>query len=200
MNRTRVSAPDTIYHVYNRGNKKDILYYDNQDFKYFLDALVKYAEETGFTIYCYCLMTNHFHFCCKQNTETSLAKLMLKLNTSYAMYFNQKYKQVGHIFQGRFKAKVVDSDAYLAYLSMYIHANPVDLGVTTLHEYKYSSYNEYYDCEERICDHKPVLAQFNDSYLEYFVYGHKFKEDRLNHLSYKNGTENSPFEKPSDQT
>jgi putative transposase len=192
MTDSRKTEPQTTYHVYNRGNKKDVIYYDDQDFQYYLKSLIKYSKETNFTIFCYCLMDNHFHFCCKQNSEIALTKLMLKLNTSYAMYFNNKYKQVGHLFQGRFKAKVVDSDMYLAYLSMYIHANPVDKGVYNLSEYKYSSYQEYYNGQALHCDHKPILAQFNDSYLELFFYVQKFKEDRINHLSSQNSAEPEP--------
>lgn len=192
MTEQRNGSQDTIYHVYNRGNKKDRIFYDYEDYNYFLKALFKYSEELNFVLFCYCLMDNHFHFCCKQKSEKSLTMLMQRLNTSYAMYFNKKYKQVGDIFQGRYKSKIVNSDNYLAYLSMYIHANPIKKGVIALQEYPFSSYSEYYNCQEVHCDHSLILSQFNDSYLEYFVYGQKFKEDRLNSLSSGNNDLEAP--------
>ena len=181
MYQKRIFAPDTIYHVYNRGNKKDILFYDDEDFHFYLRSLTKYAVETGFDLLCYCLMDNHYHFCCQQKSETSLSKLALKLNTSYAMYFNKKYKQVGHIFQGRYKYKIVNSDRYLSYLSMYIHSNPLDKDTMPMDEYPYSSYREYTEGHENLCKHQQVLKIFDNSYLEYYIYSLQFKDSRNKH-------------------
>ena len=91
-------------------------------------------------------MPNHFHFLLRQETDTPITYFMLRLGTSYSKYINIKYEQVGTLFQGPFKAKIVESDEYLLHLSRYIHRNPLSLpalirGVGL--SYEWSSYSEY---------------------------------------------------------
>lgn len=137
----------SYYHVYNRGNRKQNIFLSHNDYERFLKRMKEYKDEFKIDILGYCLMPNHFHFLLKQATDTSLTHFMLKLGTSYAKHFNIKYKEVGSLFQGRFKAKLVEKDEYLLQLSRYIHRNPKKLLLPTpgveLVDYKWSSYPFY---------------------------------------------------------
>ena len=93
----------------------------------------------------YCLMPNHFHFLVKQKEENTIDQFMNSLLTRYVMYFNRKHRRVGHLFQGVYKAVLVNTDEQLLHLSRYIHLNPALQG-QALHDlrgYKYSSYQNY---------------------------------------------------------
>ena len=151
----KLSAPGEFFHVYNRGNAKENIFLDEEDFKFFLLRLkqnlipsddvsrhFKPLPPNSFDLVAYCLMPNHFHFLIKQNTDLPISKLMGKLCTSYGMYFNKKYRRVGHIFQDQFRQINIDSNNYLAWLSAYIHNNPVDAGLTKKPEdWGWSSYS-----------------------------------------------------------
>ncbi len=94
---------------------------------------------------CYCLMPNHFHLMIQQLKERAITDFMRRLTNSYAKYFNEKYKRVGSLFQGRYKAVLVENEFYLLHLSRYIHANPRELfkNIRDFRKYSYSSYLDY---------------------------------------------------------
>ena len=134
----KIFKPDHYYHIFNRGNNKQDIFLDDQDYLNFLKRL-KFTlglsdQKSGlritplplnsFSIVAYCLMPNHFHFLIKQNAQVGIDRLVSRVCTSYGSYFNKKYNRVGHWLQDAFKAKVVDSDEYLLHLSAYIHNNP----------------------------------------------------------------------------
>lgn len=137
----------SYYHVYNRGNRKQNIFLARRDYKRFLEKSLKYKSKFGVTIMCYCLMFNHFHFLLKQDTDIPITSFMLRLSTSYAKYFNIKYEQVGSLFQGRFRAKLIENDEYLLHLSRYIHRNPMEILPSTpgveLANYEWSSYPSF---------------------------------------------------------
>ncbi len=109
-------------------------------------------------------MPNHFHLCLKQKAEISLGQLMHKLNIAYAMYYNHKYKTIGHVFQGKFKFKSVLSMDYLFYLSLYIHNNPYEFKNEKPETYKYSSAQEYINpyLKNKICSIDVLINQKRD--------------------------------------
>mgnify|MGYP001791863816 CR=1 FL=1 len=113
----RYLQKDSFYHVYNRGNRKQNIFLQPRDYSRFLERMRDYKDEFGVSVLSYCLMTNHFHFLVKQETELPITFFMLRLGTSYAKYFNIKYGEVGSLFQGRFKAKIIETDEYLLHLS-----------------------------------------------------------------------------------
>ncbi len=133
------------------------IFVDGQDFLNFLKRLntvlgkqqgsslrIRPLPTGAFTILSYCLMPNHFHLLIRQNTELSAAKLISKVCTSYSMYFNKKYSHIGGVFQDQYKAVPIDNDAYLLWVSAYIHQNPVVGGlVESLADYPWSSYLDY---------------------------------------------------------
>ncbi len=166
------------FHIYNRGNGKNKVFLDEEDYQFFILRLnqnlfpdtykTKYSYSTplpknSFSMICYCLMPNHFHFLIKQNREIPTSKLMLKVCTSYSKYFNKKYKSVGHIFQDQFKQIWVDDNSYLVWLSAYIHENPGVAGlVSNSSRYNWSSYSDFVGLKRGSikCDREIILEQF----------------------------------------
>ncbi len=158
------------YHIYNRGIEKRIIFEGDIDYKIFLKYLKEALSPrpnpkkllTAFTLkgatfkglprqvknfsenidlVAYCLMPNHFHLLVKQNGEMDINKFMQSVVTRYSMYFNKKYKRVGKLFQGHYKAVLINDENYLLHLSRYIHLNPSEH--TNNLEIAYSSYSEY---------------------------------------------------------
>ncbi len=136
------------YHLYNRGVEKRDIFLDEQDYAVFLSYLKKYLDPTGsdphplakeVDLLVFCLMPNHFHLLVKQSSLNGITKLVRAVCTNYVMYFNKKYDRIGTLFQGKYKAVLVDNDAYLLHLSRYIHLNPGSDPKT----YNYSSYKYY---------------------------------------------------------
>jgi putative transposase len=99
--------------------------------------------EKEVSLIAYCLMPNHFHLLIQQISIDGITKLLRRIATTYAMYFNKRYKRVGYLFQGPYKAVLVENDSYLLHLSRYIHLNPSELIRRNLINYPYSSYKYY---------------------------------------------------------
>lgn len=164
-----------IYHVYNRGVEKRKIFVDDHDYRFFLFLIKSYltpAEEQKdnpetqlkrglfvgrISLLCYALMPNHYHLVIKQENESDLKEFMRAVMTSYATYFNKKYKRTGSLFQGVYKGILVREDEYLLHLTRYIHINPIakrlnlfegepdQKGSTFLNELRdgYTSYGDY---------------------------------------------------------
>jgi len=120
----RIEYPGAWYHVTCRGNERASIYRDDDDRRRFLQVLEESAETFAVEVHCYVLMSNHFHFLLK-TPEANLSRFMQRFNTAYIAYYNIRHHRSGHLYQGRFKAIVVEADAYLLELSRYIHLNPV---------------------------------------------------------------------------
>lgn len=119
----RLDAPDLIQHVLGRGIEKKPIFLSDEDYAVFVERLGNILVETSTPCYAWCLMPNHFHLLL-QTRETPLQKIMQRLLTAYALYFNKRHKRVGHLFQNRYKSIIVSSEIYLVKLITYIHANP----------------------------------------------------------------------------
>jgi REP element-mobilizing transposase RayT len=144
----RISYPGAFYHVTSRGNEKRNIFLSVQDRKRFLDYIESANEKFGAIIHCYCLMSNHYHLLL-ETPHGNLSSIIHHINSSYTTYFNIKRSRSGHLFQGRFKAILVDREAYLVELSRYIHTNPVRAGlVENPWDYKWSSCTSYTGDEE----------------------------------------------------
>lgn len=154
--RRTIFLPGLYYHIYNRGSEKRTIFLDHRDYSKFLKRTKECAKKYAIDILCYCLMPNHYHFLLRQTSNTSIAVFMNAVQLGHAKFFNTKYQRVGPLFQGRFKAKPIETDEYLLHLSGYIHKNPVadltDSGnskkprhllLQKLRTYPYSSYHEY---------------------------------------------------------
>lgn len=138
-NTIRQFDTEAIYHIYNRGVEKRQIFRDSADYQKFLDIMARHLDGLGTTdkmgraypqyesieVLAYCLMPNHFHLLIYQDEDAqAFSKLLRSVSTAYTMYFNRKYNRVGHLFQDRFKAALVTSDAYYQHISRYIHLNP----------------------------------------------------------------------------
>ena len=177
---------DHIYHVYSRGVEKRVIFSEKEDYLRFIHDLFEFNDEATVSnvsyyfdpksmevqpryikeerrprkllveILLFTLMPNHFHLLLRQKKEKGIVKFMQKLGTGYTMYFNKKYKRVGCLFQGRFKAALVGTQAHFLHLPFYIHSNPLELtnygGSTSidwreamrfLEEYRWSSFPDY---------------------------------------------------------
>jgi len=136
----RIEYPGAFYHVISRGNAGIDIYETRRDHEKCLTYLAKAAEIFSIRIHTYCLMTNHYHLLV-ETPEPNLSRAIQWMNVSYASYFNRKRSRCGHLFHGRYKAILVDADAYFKHLSRYIHLNPVRAGmVEEVIQYEWSSY------------------------------------------------------------
>lgn len=139
----RIEYPGAFYHITSRGNEQKDIFKNEQDFGKFLAYLESAVQRYGAVIHAYCLMSNHYHIL-METPMGNLSQIMRHINGAYTTYFNTKRQRAGHLFQGRYKAILVDADEYAEELSRYIHLNPVRAGVVTKpEEYDRSSYQCY---------------------------------------------------------
>ena len=120
----RIEFSGALYHVTSRGNAQEDIYRTDKDRKEFLSLLNKTCNRFNWYCHAYCLIDNHYHLLIETNSST-LSKGMKYLNGTYTQIFNRVHKRVGHVYQGRFKAILVEKDSYLLELSRYIVLNPV---------------------------------------------------------------------------
>ena len=139
-------VPKEYYHIYNRGNSKQEIFHDDEDYILFIKLLhllnrssnIRVSEliDFGFdisvneplvSIGAYVLMPNHFHILITPTETGDISKFMQKVCTTYVMYHNKKYKRTGSLFEGKFKSQYLDNNIYLKYIFSYIHLNPVKL-------------------------------------------------------------------------
>lgn len=161
--KAREKAECSIYHISVRGNNKQNIFLDEQDRIEYLARLRRYKETYNVGIYAYCLMTNHVHLLVFDNGQ-DISRFMQGLNLSYAIYFNKKHGRSGHLFQERFTSKIVDNEGYLAYVSKYIHLNPVRAQlVEKAEDYRWSSYCAYIENNnESIVECDFLLSHFGN--------------------------------------
>lgn len=193
--------PNTMYHVYNRGVDKRIIFTDEKDYAVFLSFL-KFAllsdedlkkekvidsgivsEASRFNLrreglygavelVSFCLMPNHFHLLLYQYDIDGITRLMRSVGTGYSAYFNKRHKRIGPLFQGRYKASPINTQGYWDHISRYIHLNPLDLG----QEYKSYSYSSYLNYAGEVSAKwlKPDLVMDNFASAEEYM---KFVSD-----------------------
>jgi len=159
----------SIYHIYNRGDNKEIIFRDEQDYRAFLYRLglglginkknlneceitmspksrirIKSLKPENFKLHSFCLMPNHFHLLIEQCDDESISKLLARVFTSFSKYLNLKHKRVGHVFQDQFKSTQIESNSQLMLISSYIHMNPIKDHIATKPEnYMWSSYKDF---------------------------------------------------------
>ena len=185
----RVEYPGAFYHVINRGNNQEKIFNNDRDKEKFLEYLEKASERFSIIFHTYCLMSNHFHLLV-ETPEPKLSVAMQWINVSYATYFNRKGGRHGHLFQGRFKAILIDADEYLKHLSRYIHLNPVRAKMaSTPSEYKWSSYSAFTG--------KIKAPQFLEINWLLSNFGKSKKEAQRNYKDFVEGADIKTIENPN---
>lgn len=154
-NTLKIDVPESYYHVFARGVAKQLIFLDDDDYSYFRHLFARYLSlnqtisKAGVAyphlrgqieLLAYCQMRNHFHLLVYQQNQSSLATLMRGIMTAYSKYFNLKYKRTGPVFETRYKAVRITTDAHLMHITRYIHLNP-----RYYKKYQHSSYQEYVD-------------------------------------------------------
>jgi putative transposase len=160
----RIEYEGAFYHVITRGNQKQKIFKDKEDFLKYLEILSDYKKLYAYFLYAYILMSNHVHILIEIR-KTPLSKILQGINQRYTAYFNRRYKTVGHLFQGRYKAILCDRDEYLLSLIKYIHFNPVRAKIVKFpDEYPWSSHHSYIKKREKTdgVDTEQVLRMFSE--------------------------------------
>ena len=158
----RITYPGAFYHITSRGNEQKSVFISKRDREKFLEYLESASERYNAIIHVYCLMDNHYHLLL-ETPSGNLPQIMRHINGAYTTYFNVKHDRAGHLFQGRYKAILVEKDEYAKELSRYIHLNPVRAGIVELpEEYEWSSYLSY------IGKRKKLKWLYTDFILGYF--------------------------------
>jgi putative transposase len=185
----REYSPDSYYHIYNRGVAKQVVFHDDQDKSKFIGLFERHLDPSNMSvkvdgtfyrkfnndleILSYCIMGNHFHlliYC--MDDQSAVSSFMRAISTAYSMYYNKKYKRVGYLFQGKFKASRISNDAYLTHISRYIHLNPRRyLG------YRFSSLHYYFDAMSRpVWLHPEKIEELFSSKSEYLRFLADYEE------------------------
>jgi REP element-mobilizing transposase RayT len=120
----RIEYAGAVYHVMARGNERRAIFFDDQDRRRFLETLEEMVEQFGVRVHAYCLMSNHYHLVVEM-PRGNLSRAMGWLQVAYTVRFNRRHRRSGHLFQGRYKAQVVEADTYAQGLVQYVHLNPV---------------------------------------------------------------------------
>jgi len=139
----RLEAEGAVYHVIARGNERKAVFRDDRDRQEYLDRLIRCRDRFGLRVLAFCLMGNHLHLAVERG-PTKLSRVMLALQSAYTQWFNPRHGRVGHLFQGRYRAFLIEKDRYLLALIRYIHRNPLEAGLVPRPEdYAWSS-DRYY--------------------------------------------------------
>jgi REP element-mobilizing transposase RayT len=181
----RILIPGAYYHVTCRGNERKAIFRDDTDRADFLEKLQGSLAIYQVELHAYVLMSNHFHLMVS-TPRGNLSEFMRHFNVSYTSAYNRRHKRVGHLYQGRYKAILIDKDSYLLELSRYVHLNPVRIRphqgkpiqeqIHELEHYRWSSLQGYVDPKKKQSwvRYDSVLGQIGESrkkYREFVVEG-----------------------------
>lgn len=163
--KAREKHPEAIYHIMCRSISEILLFRDEGDKEYYVGLLKRYSEKYNCSIYAYCMMDNHMHLQLDPKGY-DVSKYMLCTNTAYVRYYNKKYVRHGHVFQGRFESRILDTQEYNLAVSAYIHNNAKDIeGFRGKEEsYRHSSYGNYLGLRkepDKLVDRSFVMGIFN---------------------------------------
>jgi len=127
----RFCLPGQPQHVIQRGNNRDITFIDKQDYHFYLESLADACQKHDCEIHAYVCMTNHVHLLVTPLTEYAISRTMQSLGRRYVQHFNHRYQRTGTLWEGRYKATLIDTEDYLLACYRYIEQNPVRAGMVT---------------------------------------------------------------------
>lgn len=204
-NSIKVYIENGYYHIYNRGVEKRLIFQGREDYSMFLHIVKLYLSPPDILreempllrnyyvqnnlseeiqLLAFCLMPNHYHLLIHQKNKDAIIKLMRQITIAYSMYFNKRHERVGPLFQGRYKAALIDSDEYLLHLSRYIHLNPLGRGVS-LDEFEWSSYLYYLDKRHADWLNVKVISEYFNNSKKGFSYK-EFVDDYIEPIELPN--------------
>ncbi len=157
----RIEIGGGLYHIITRGNNRRKIFRSHDDYLRFTTIVERQKAKLPFYLYSYCLMPNHVHLLIEMQDDP-VSRIMQRVLTSYSQFHNRKYKKIGHLFQGRYKSILCETDRYLGELVRYIHLNPVRAKMTKRPEdFEYSSHRAYLGLDRTgLVDTEPVLRHF----------------------------------------
>lgn len=140
----RKQSSTHVYHIVVRGMDRQRIFEDKRDYYKYLDLLAYYKKECGFTLFAYCLMSNHVHLLL-QTDKVPIGTVMQRLSTKYSKWFNERYERSGHLQQERFYSEAVETEQYFCTVLRYIHQNPLKGGLEEHvgEKYIWTSFREY---------------------------------------------------------
>ena len=161
----RVAPKDHAYHLLTRGNNRQDVFEDEEDFRKYIDLLLRYKEKYHFKLYHYVMMTNHVHLVIEPSEGGGdLSEIMKGINLTYALYYKRKYNHTGHFWQDRYKSIIISKDEYLLACGSYVELNPVRAKmVEDPKDYRWSSYQTYaYGKRDVLVDEHPIYLQLSE--------------------------------------
>ncbi len=174
------------YHIYNRGINRQPIFFCDENWGFFIKRLREYCSPEFIDMVAYCLMPTHYHLMVYLKTDELSSKIMQPFTISYTKAVNRQQERTGPVFEGRFKALLIDKDEYLLHLSRYIHLNPVIAGrVEYPAEWMFSSYRDYIGLRQGTFPKTDfILSQFSSrqmyaKFVESYV---KDDRKRIEHL------------------
>jgi putative transposase len=187
----RITYPGAFYHITSRGNERKAVFKSKRDREKFLEYLESATHRYDALIHAYCMMDTHYHLLL-ETPSGNLSQIMRHINGAYTTYFNVKRDRSGHLFQGRYKAILVDIDEYAKELSRYIHLNPVRAKIVEApEEYDWSSYKFY------IGKQRPAKWLYRDFILGYF--GKKVSNAQIGYQRFVNALALQEYVCPLDE-
>lgn len=200
-NRVKTYGENTYYHIYNRGVDRKEIFREDVDYLYFLSLFKRHLSGELVTdkygraakdmsgsveLVAFCLMGNHFHLLCYLKEKDGIIDLMRSVMTAYSMYFNKKYQRIGRLYQERFLAAPITTDAYLWHVSRYIHLNPSPLGLD-FRSYPYSSIDYFAGKKHAAWLHPERLVETQKDQAKYMEFVADYESmhvemDNLKHL------------------
>lgn len=161
--RNRLIYNGAIYHIYQRGNNKEFIFEDDNMKSFILHTLEKYQRKLDYEVLAYVIMNNHYHLLLRAN-ESPIGDIMFYLNNPLGKYVNGKLNRTGHVFEGRYKCKLVENDAYLIWLLRYIHRNPVKANICSdVDDYKWTSHYFYKNQIKSYINTEFILSRLGES-------------------------------------
>ncbi len=137
----RLNYSGLVYHVVNRGNDRQVIFAEPEDYRHYLNTIQRYKKKYRFQLFAYCLMTNHVHLLIKTSESGSISRIMQSITVAHTRRYNFKYRRCGHVWQGRFHSPIVSEDGHMLTVMQYIEQNPLRARmVRDVVDYHWSSY------------------------------------------------------------
>lgn len=187
-----------LYHIYNRGNARNQIFHDEEDYLYFINLICVYSKRYNFLTYHWVLMPNHYHLLLEIEEPERTSSMMSGLARSYVYHHHRKYKSSGHLWQGRFKSQPIQKELYLLACGRYIERNPVRSSMVSFAEdYPYSSARHYVlGIEDNTTTEDPLFATFGaeitirrKEYKEFLETFDSEQESLFENLEYPRGSQ-----------